>query len=73
MLWHSIKVKKYESLFEAEGMAFVPLAVDTFERWHRVALEAIGKLGRQLARVVLTDEGEDSPATPAAARRCADP
>ena len=55
---HSIKVKKYEARCEAEGIIFVPLALDTFGGYHRVALEAIGKLGRQLARVVGRDEGE---------------
>ena len=35
-----------------------PLAVDTLGGWHKEALAAIGKLGRQLARVVGRDKGE---------------
>ena len=43
---------------EGEGMDFIPLAVDTFGGWHKMALETIAKLGRQLARVVGRDESD---------------
>ena len=54
---HTKKVKKYGERCEAEGMAFLALAVDTLEGWHK---EAISKLGRQLARVVGRDEGRQA-------------
>ena len=54
---HNIKVKKYGSHCEAEGMVFFPLAVDALEVWHKEALEVISKLGRQLARVAGRDAG----------------
>ncbi len=34
------------------------MAVDTFDRWHQAALQAITKLGQQLARVVGKEEAE---------------
>ena len=39
-------------------MELIPLAVDTFGGWHKVALETLAKLGRQLARVVGRDESD---------------
>ena len=54
------KVRKYEPRWRctAEGMEFVPLALDTFGGWHKVVLETLAKLGRQLARVVGRDESD---------------
>ena len=42
----------------ADGMEFIPLNVNMFVGWHKVALETLAKLGRQLARVVGRDESE---------------
>ena len=42
----------------AEGMEFIPLTVNMFVGWHKVALETLVKLGRQLARVVGRDKSE---------------
>jgi hypothetical protein len=35
---------------------FVPLAMDTFGGWHKVALQTLIKLGQQLARMVGRDK-----------------
>ena len=43
---------------KAEDLAFLPFAVDTFRGWHPVALATITKLGRQLARNVGQEAGE---------------
>ena len=40
----------------AEGIAIVPLAVDTFGGWHGAALDFLSKLGRQVARQVGKEE-----------------
>ena len=53
-LRHAAKVRKYETRCNSQVMEFVPLAVDTFGGWHKVALQTLAKLGRQLARVVGT-------------------
>jgi hypothetical protein len=55
---HNGKLRKYEERCAAEGLVFVPLAVDSFGGWHAVALDTITKLGRQLARVVGRAEDE---------------
>ena len=39
-------------------MEFIPLAMDTVGGWHKVALEMLAKLGRQLARVVGRNEND---------------
>ena len=49
---HYGKVRKYEERCASEGISFTPLAVDTLGGWHPVALAAITRLGRQLARNV---------------------
>ena len=49
---HIIKVKKYEAHCVSEGMELLPLSVDTFGGWHKVALETQAKLGPQLNRVM---------------------
>ena len=55
---HQLKVWKYSARCEREGLAFIPLAVDSFGRWHPKALEVITTLGRQLARNVGREGGE---------------
>jgi hypothetical protein len=55
---HNTKVQKYSDRCAGEGLEFIPMAVDTFGGWHEVALQAITKLGRQLARVVGKEEAE---------------
>ena len=44
------KLRKYEARCSAEGLAYVPLVVDTFGGWHPLALETIGRLALELAR-----------------------
>ena len=46
---HRGKMRKYEERCAAEGLVFVPLAVDTFGGWHSSALPILAKLGRQVA------------------------
>ena len=55
---HQLKVRKYSARCEREGLVFIPMAVDTFGRWHPKALEVITTLGRQLARNVGREGGE---------------
>ena len=52
------KVRKYSARCEAEGLVFVPVIVDTFGGWHRDSLEAITRLGRQVARQTGKEEDE---------------
>ena len=52
------KLRKYEERCAMEGIAFVPLAVDTLGGWHPTALSSITKLGRQLARNVGREDQE---------------
>ena len=42
--------------FTAEGISFVPMAVETFGGWHGAALDVLQKLGRQVARQVGKEE-----------------
>ena len=44
------KMWPYADRCEAEGLAYIPLAVDIFRRWHELALQTIGRLALQLAR-----------------------
>ena len=48
----ALKAEKIWGEVRAEGMSFLPLAVDTLGGWHPEALDVIIKLGRQLARNV---------------------
>jgi hypothetical protein len=52
------KMRKYEDCCAAEGLSFLPLAVDSYGGWHTRSLEALTKLGRQVARVVGKREDE---------------
>ena len=52
----SLNSRKYDERCAAEGIAFVPLAVDTFGGWHGAALDVLSKLGRQVARQVGKEE-----------------
>ena len=49
------KLRFYAEKCEAEGLAYIPLAVDTFGGWHPQALQVISRLARQLSRAT---EGE---------------
>ena len=49
---HKGKCRKYEERCAAEGITFLPLAVDTLGGWHSADLETINGLGRQVARNV---------------------
>ena len=48
---HARKLHTYVPRCEARGLALIPLAVDTFGRWHPTALKGILRLGRQLANL----------------------
>ena len=54
----NLKMAKYDDRCAAESICFIPLAVDTFGGWHGAALDAIVKLGRQLARHLGKEEEE---------------
>merc|ERR1712209_259230 len=60
---HKEKLRKYEARCSAEAITFLPLAVDTFGGWHKVGLNTITRLGRQLARNLGKDEDEVVPET----------
>ena len=49
---HMVKVRKYEQWCAAEGIHFLPVAVNTLGGWPPSALATIRKLGCQLARNV---------------------
>ena len=55
---HKAKLRKYEKRFDADAITFLPLAVDTFDGWHKMGLATIINLGRQLARNLGKDEDE---------------
>merc|ERR1712120_21304 len=52
------KVRKFEALCTAEGLAFFPLAVDTFGLWHSDSLAVVTKLGTQQAPHLDKEPGE---------------
>ena len=51
-------MRKYSERCEAEGLAFVPIIVDTFGGWHKDSLDALNKLGRQVGRQTGKEEEE---------------
>ena len=53
---HQDKLRKYWDRCEAEGIAFLPVAVDTLGGYHKEGLATLTKLGRQLARGVGKEE-----------------
>ena len=55
---HKAKCRKYEERCAAEGIMFLPLAVDTLGGWHPAALDSINRLGRQVARNVGREDQE---------------
>ena len=55
---HERKLRKYAEDCAKEGLAFQPMAVDTFGGWHEEALGLITQLGRALARSVGREDGE---------------
>ena len=57
---YNAKMAKYDDRCSAEGIAFVPMAVDTFKGWHGAALDVLQKLGRQVARQVGKEEEDGS-------------
>ena len=58
MICERVSSRFFSQNCKAEGMVFVPLAVDTLGGWQEEALEVFNKLGCQLAMVVGRDEGE---------------
>ena len=55
---HNDKIRKYSIRCEAEGIAFLPIAVDTLGGFHEEGLATLSKLGRQLARGLGKEEAE---------------
>ena len=51
------KLRHYADRCEAEGLAYIPLAIDTFGGWHPLALQTIGRLALQLARATDSELG----------------
>ena len=43
------KMSKYRDRCDQEGLSYIPIAVDTFGGWHPTSLDALSKLGRQVA------------------------
>ena len=54
----NIKMSKYDERCTAEGITFIPLAVDSFGGWHGAALDVFSKLARQLFRQLGKEEEE---------------
>ena len=57
-LAHRNKVKMYQALCTKAGMAFSPLAVDTYVGWHKEALAVITRLGTQQAQNLDKEPGK---------------
>ena len=55
---HDRKLVQYAERCGLEGLAFLPMAVDTFGGWHKKALALITQLGRALARTTGREDGE---------------
>ena len=49
---HKVKLAKYWDRCQAQGLAFLPMAVDVFGGWHKQGLATLSKLGGQLARAL---------------------
>ena len=49
---------KVTTLCTSTGLAFFPLAVNTFDSWHKHSLSVITKLGTQQARHLDKEPGE---------------
>ena len=52
------KLRKYGDRCVAQGLAYVPMAVDTFGGWHSTALDTISRLALELARNTGRELGE---------------
>ena len=52
------KLAQYAERCGLEGLAFLPMAVDTFGGWHEEALALITQLGRALACTTGRKDGE---------------
>ena len=55
----NIKMSKYDERCTAEGITFIPLAVDSFGGRHGAALDVFSKLARQLFRQLGKEEEEE--------------
>ena len=55
---HKQKLGRYAERCGQEGLAFLPMAVDTFGGWHEEALALITQLGRALACMTGGKDGE---------------
>ena len=47
----------YAARCQAESLAYVPVAIDTFGGWHSLALETINRLSQELARATDSELG----------------
>ena len=45
-------MSKYDERCTAEGIKFIPLALDSFEGWHGAALDVFSKLGNKMGHKV---------------------
>ena len=45
-------MSKYDDRCAAEGITFIPLAVDSFGGWHGAALDVFSKLGNKIGHKV---------------------
>ena len=57
-LLYDKKLNGAEELCRRQGMAFFPLAAETFGGWHRVGEREVKKLGSALARHTGQEESE---------------
>ena len=55
---YNAKVRKFQALCTSGGLAFYPLAVDTFRGWNKDSLAVITRLGVQQARNLDKEPGE---------------
>ena len=55
---YKAKVRKFQALCTSKGLAFFPLAMNTFGRWHKDSLAVITRLDIQEARNLDKEPGE---------------
>ena len=55
---HNWKLARYAERCGQEGLAFLPMAVDTFGGWQEETLALITQLGRALAHTTQRKDGE---------------
>ena len=58
MVAHRRKLREAEEDCRRQGIAFLPMAAESFGGWHQVAEREVGKLAAALARHTGQEEGE---------------